>query len=171
MTIQQLEIQDFSKGLDLVSSLNNIEVGYTPNAKNFRIAEYGGIEKILGYKPLADLGVGVSGQDAVYFQKRDFSLKQLVVASMNKWQSVSSAGAVADIRTGLTTNTGTTFALIEDVLYGVDIFNVMHKWSGAGATAAVAGTPPKGAILGVWSNQMWVAKSSGSTLEIGRAHV
>jgi len=164
VTIQQLEIQDFSKGLDLVSSLNNIEVGYTPNAKNFRIAEYGGIEKILGYKPLADLGVGVSGQDAVYFQKRDFSLKQLVVASTNKWQSVSSAGAVADIRTGLTTNTGTTFALIEDVLYGVDIFNVMHKWSGAGATAAVAGTPPKGAILGVWSNQMWVAESSGSTL-------
>jgi hypothetical protein len=148
--------------------VNGIPAGFTPNAKNFRIKEYGGIEKILGYSAFADLGSGVDGHDLFYFQKKDASSKQLVCASSTKWQSISSSGTVADIRTGMNASLDTTFVMYEDVMYGLDPANDGAYWTGTSTatsmTPGVSTGPPRGIILGIWQNKMWVAKATAGVL-------
>lgn len=165
MTRQTLVMDQFGGGLDLFSSLNTIEPGFTPNAKNFRIAETGGIEKILGYSAFATAGTSLL--DLHYFQKKDASSKFLVGASATKWYSVSAAGTVTDIRTVVAAD-DTTFVAYEDKLYGLDPDNNIAYWPGTGSATAVAPgvntAPPKGIILGIWQNRMWTAEAASGAL-------
>lgn len=169
---QSVSQQGFSRGLDLVSSLSDIEPGFTPSAMNMRCSEWGGIEKILGYTAHADLGSGVSGHELFYYQHRDADPKFLVAASATKWQSIQADGTVADIRTtnsaggALTSVTDTTFVQYGDSVYGLDESNNMASWDGTTLTQHAVGVstgPPTGIILGIWSNRMWVA-DSGTTV-------
>lgn len=162
MTRQTVVIENFSGGLDLVSSLNTIPDGYTPNALNFRIAEYGGLEKILGYSAYATLGG--AAHELTRFKKRDGTYNKLVAALATSWQSVDSSGVVANIRTGLNSVTDTTFAVYEDKLYGLDLLNGLASWSGSALDTASFAAAPKGIILGVWQNQLYIATATAGAV-------
>lgn len=165
MARQSLLIEDFSGGLDLVSSINNIPPGFTPNAKNWRIAEYGGIEKVLGYSAFATLAA--DAHELAFYAQKDGSPKRLIAATATDWYAIDSAGTATDIHT-VTAATNTTFVTYEDKLYGLDVNNNLAVWTGSGsATAYAPGVntgPPKGIILGVWQNRMWVAKATSAVL-------
>jgi hypothetical protein len=158
------EIVDFQGGLDLVSALSNVPPSFSPNAKNFRVSEYGGIEKIRGCTAHATLSA--SAHDMRYYQKRDGSTQRLIVATATKWISVDNSGTSTDIRTGMTSTTESSFVVYEDSLYGLDPLNDLHSWSGTGSTSAVAGSPPRGIILGVWQNALWVAESTSGAVKM-----
>lgn len=165
MARQSLLIEDFSGGLDLVSSINNIPPGFTPNAKNWRIAEHGGIEKVLGYSAFATLAA--DAHELAFYAQKDGSPKRLIAATATDWYAIDSAGAVTDIHT-VTAASNTTFVTHEDKLYGLDVNNNIAVWTGSGsATAYAPGVntgPPQGIILGVWQNRMWVAKATSAVL-------
>jgi hypothetical protein len=134
---------------------------------NFRLADGPGIEKILGYGTLADLGSGVAGHDLTYFRATPSSTKYLVAASATKWHSITAGGTVADIRTGLTSTTNTTFTAYNGKLWGLDPLNILADWDGTTLTTHAVGVgtgPEKGIILGVWSNRLWVATASAGVL-------
>lgn len=160
MTSITQEIVNFSQGLDLVSSLDTMPPGYTPSAINFRIAQYGGIEKILGYSAFADLGT--SATDLYYFTTRDEATRFLIAATATKWKSVDEDGTVVDIRTGMSTETDSSFVMYEDLLYGLGSANALYKWTGTGSAAAVTGTnvPTGGILLGVWQNQLYYSPTA-----------
>jgi hypothetical protein len=159
---QSFTIEDFSGGLDLVSSLNAIQPGFTPGAKNFRVVETGGIEKVKGYSAFATVASAV---DLGFYAKKDGTTRRVIVASATKWQAVESDGTVTDIHTGMTAASDVTFALHDDKLYGLDVANNMAVWPGSGsATAYAPGVntgPNHGIILGIWDNRMWIAKATG----------
>lgn len=166
MALDVSYIDDFSGGLDLVSSLNTIRPSFTPNARNFRLAEYGGIEKVAGYSAFATLGA--AAHELVYYQQRDGSPKCLVAAESTAWQKVAADGVVTDIRTLMAATTETTFVQHEDFLYGLDRQNDLGRWDGATLTTHAPGVdtgPKRGIILGIWQNRMWVAPASGMRVE------
>ena len=171
MTRQHTELLNFSQGLDLVSSLDTMPPGYTPQAMNYRIAQYGGIEKILGYSTLADLGVGVAAVDLFYFSKRDNTSRFLIAGSSTLWQSVDSAGVVATIRSGMTAESDHSFVTYEDTLYGLGSANTLFKWTGAGLATLVVGTniPVSGVLLGVWQNQLYYSPTANPSRVIWSA--
>lgn len=159
-------ISDFSGGLDLVSSLNTIQPGFTPDARNFRLATYGGLEKTAGYSAFATLGA--AAHELVYYEQRDGSPKRLVAAQATAWQSVAADGTVADIRTAMVSVTETTFVQHEDYLYGLDRANNLGRWDGTTLTTYAPGVdsgPKLGIILGIWQNRMWVAPGTGMRVE------
>jgi hypothetical protein len=162
-----LYLDDFTGGLDLVSSLSTIPPSFTPNALNFRLSEYGSLEKVAGYQAFATLGG--NGHDLAYYEQRDGSPKRLVAALATSWQVIQPDGTVENLRTGLTTVSETTFVQHEDKLYGLDRENIMASWDGGSlsvttyTTGATTG-PKKGIILGVWQNRMWV--SPGKTMRV-----
>lgn len=162
---QSLLIEDFAGGLDLVSSINNIPPGFTPSARNFRIAEYGGIEKVLGYSAFAT--IAAEAHELAYYAQKDGSPKRLIAATATDWYAIDSAGSATDIHT-VTSASNTTFVTHEDKLYGLDVSNNIAVWTGSGsATSYSPGAnsgPPQGIILGVWQNRMWVAKATSGSL-------
>lgn len=161
MARQTLLLEDFSKGLDMVSSLNTIDSGFTPSAMNFRIKEQGGIEKVLGYSAFGT--VDAAAHELAYFETKDAATKRLITAQSTAWQSTNSAGTASNIRTGLNATTETTFTQYGDKIYGLDPFNIMASWDGTSLvtfTTGVTTGPPLGIILGIWSNRMWVAKAT-----------
>lgn len=165
---QSFAIGEFSKGLDLISSPNAIEPGYTPSAMNVRCCEYGGFEKILGYAAFADLGSGVAGHDVFYYETAAGGTERLVVASATKWQAIQSDGtSMTDMVTGLNSVTETTFVQYGDTLYGLSRSNNMRSSSNMTSTTehapGVDTGPPQGLILGIWSNRMWTT-SGGSVV-------
>lgn len=166
MAFETILIEDFSRGVDLVSSLNTIPPGFTPNARNFRLAEYGGIEKVQGYSAFATLGA--AAHELTYYEQRDGSPKCLVAAEATAWQKVASDGTVTDIRTSMTTTSETTFVQHEDFLYGLDRENNLGRWDGAALTTYVPGVdtgPKRGIILGVWGSRMWVSPGTSMRVE------
>lgn len=171
MSRSSLLLEDFSGGLDLVSSLSSIEPPYCTNAMNFRLAEgQAGVEKILGYAAFCDLGSGVAAHELYYFQFGSTPTRYLIAASATKLHWIDSAGTATDLITGRTSTaaTGATFASYADYLYCLDPVNDGVRWDGAGATdtwaPGVSTGPPRGIILGVWSNRIWVAKASSGSL-------
>lgn len=166
MAFSTTYIDSFEGGLDLVSSLNTIPPGFTPNARNMRLATYGGVEKVGGYSAFATLGA--AAHELVYYEQRDGSPKRLVAAEATAWQEIDSAGTVSNIRTSMTSTTETTFVQHEDYLYGLDRQNNLGRWDGTTLTTFAPGvdTGPKlGIILGIWSNRMWVAPATGMRVE------
>lgn len=161
MSFSTLQIQDFSRGLDLVSNLPTLQPGSTPNAKNFRILSSGGVDKILGYAAWGDLGTGNQAHDLFWYRQADASPNVLIAATATKWYSVSSSGTPTAIRTSLTTTTDTSFVAHDDVLYGCDGVNIMGSWTGSGSASThavgVDTGPPLGIILGIWQQRMYVA--------------
>jgi len=160
--MRQTQIFDnFSGGLDLVSSLQRVPEGFTPNAMNFRISEYGGLEKILGYEAFATADLAM--HDLFYFQKADGSSKRLIAASATKWHAIDSAGNETDIRTGMTSTTDTSFVATDDLVYGLDASNDLASWDGSTLTTYAVGVntgPPRGTILGIWNSRMYVAPAA-----------
>lgn len=165
-----LYLDDFSGGLDLVSSLSTIQPRFTPDARNFRISEYGSIDKVTGYEAFATLGG--NAHELAYYEQRDGSPKRLVAALATSWQHVQADGTVTNLRTGLTSVTETTFVQHEDKLYGLDRENIMASWDGSTVTTYATGAttgPKKGIILGVWQNRLWVAPGTGMRVEWSNA--
>lgn len=170
---QSLLIDQFGGGLDLVSSINNIPPGFTPNAKNWRIAEYGGIEKTLGYSAFASIPVvapatvAENAHELSFYAQKDGDPKRLVAATATKWYAIAADGAPTEIHT-VAAASNTTFVTHEDKLYGLDVANNIAVWTGSGAATAVApgvnAAPPQGIILGVWQNRMFVAKATSGAL-------
>lgn len=167
MAFDTLTVQQFGGGLDLVSSLNTIQPGFTPDAKNFRIAQYAnGIEKVEGYSAFATLGA--AAHELAYYEQRDGSPKFLVAAEATAWQKVAADGSVSNIRTSMSTTTETTFVQHEDYLYGLDRNNDLGRYDGTTLTTFAPGVntgPKRGIILGIWSNRMWVAPATGMRVE------
>lgn len=166
MARQSFTFEDFSGGLDFVSSLNNIPSGFTPNANNFRIAEYNGIEKVLGYSAFATLAA--DAHELAYYAQKDGDPKRLIAATATDWYAIEADGTPTDIHT-VTAATNTTFVTHEDKLYGLDTANNIAVWTGTGtATSYAPGAntgPPQGIILGIWQNRMWVAKTNSMRVE------
>jgi hypothetical protein len=162
---QSVLIEDFGGGLDLVSSLNNIPPGFTPNALNVRLAEYGGWEKTLGYSAFGTASDDL--HELAYYAQKDGSPKRLIGATATNWYEYDDEGTETSIHT-VTAATNTTFVTYEDKLYGLDVANNIAVWDGTGtATSYVPGVntgPPQGIILGIWQNRMWVAKAVGGQL-------
>ena len=165
MSVSAVTIDAFQGGLDLVSSLNAIQQGSCPSAMNMRIAEYGGVEKILGYSSFATLSE--AGSDMFEYKKRDGTYDRLIVSSATKVHSIDSTGVVSEINTGRTSEERTSFASYDDVLYFLGPQNVLKSWDGATLTSHATGAntgPNKGVILGVWQNRMFVAKATSGVL-------
>lgn len=158
---QYLQFDRFGGGLDLVSSINNVPDDYSPGAMNFRVSEYGGIEKVQGYTAFATLDDDT--HDLFYYEQSDGSPKVIVSASPDKWQTITNAAVVTDIRTSMTTTTDTTFVSYADVLYGLDAANNMASWDGATLNTHAPGVntgPPRGIILGIFDERMYVAPAA-----------
>lgn len=159
MAWDSLTLREFAGGLDLVSSLSEIPEGFTPNAKNFRIAEYGGIEKVKGYSAFAT--VPASSHDMGLYAQADGDPKRLVCAVATGVYAVDASGNATQILSTWTAAADTTFALHEDRLYALDAANDIAVWTGTGSMTkyapGVALGPPHGTILGIWQNRMWVA--------------
>lgn len=164
-------IEDFSGGLDLVSSLNAIPPGFTPSAMNMRIVETGGVEKVRGY---SDFSTSSAGQvvDLFMYGHKDGSNKYLMAATDTTILAIDSAGASAAIDASLTSASDVSFALHDDTLYVLDVANDILTWDGASTSPGSMNTyapgvntgPNKGIILGIWDNRMWIAKAtSGET--------
>lgn len=165
MPRQTLLLEDFSGGLDLVSTLNTLPPTFSPNAMNMRLPETGGVEKVLGYSAFATLAA--NGHEFHYFETKDAGTKRFVTAQPTAWQSITSAGTVANIRTGMTTTTQTTFVNYGDKVYGLDPQNIMASWDGTTLNTHADGIntgPPKGIILGIWNDQMWVATATSGAI-------
>lgn len=164
--MDSVRFSDFSGGLDLVSSLSAIPPNFTPDAKNFRLSEYGSVEKVAGYEAFATLGG--NAHELAYYEQRDGSPKRLIAALATSWQHVQSDGTVTNLRTSMTSVTETTFVQHEDKIYGLDRENIMASWDGTTLTTYAVGTttgPKKGIILGVWQNRLWTAPGTGMRVE------
>jgi hypothetical protein len=168
MSRQSFVLENFSGGLDLVSSLNDIKPGFTPHAKNFRISEYGGIEKVRGYSAFATLGS--SAHDLTVYANADGSTRLLVAAVPTGLISVDSGGTATTRLNTWAAASNTSFAMHADKLYALDTANNIAVWDGAAASATTyapgANTgPPQGIILGIWEGRMWVAKTDSMRVE------
>lgn len=155
-----LGARDFSRGLDLRSSLVDIQPGFTPNARNFQLNEAGGIEKVLGYSALTTLAS--VAHSLFSFRKSDASFENLVAVCDNgDIYGITSAGTATKLNSaGRSACTRATFAVRADVLYIADGVNALTSWSGSGNTATVSGSPPLGQILGTWNDVLWLATTT-----------
>lgn len=154
-------LRDFSRGLDLASAIDEVRPGFTPNASNAVINELGGVEKVLGYSALATLTE--AGKKLIAYEKSDGSYKRIVSYGSTKWETVTGAGVVASIRTGMTASSQPSWVVFQDALYGMDDNNILGKWDGSSLTTFATGVgtgPNKGRILGVWNGRLYVVPAT-----------
>ena len=148
-SIQELQLFDFSGGLNLRDAPSEMQDNEAPSLNNVTLDNKGAIVKRLGYT-LVDSGTGTTNQN-VYF-----------------WPS----GGRLILKTGtnLYELTGSTLSLIHtfsndshvDFADFLSLLVVIHEadgvltWTGAGALSAVANSP-NGLTIEAWQNALWCA--------------
>ncbi len=174
MALESLTLRNFAGGLDLRSSIPNVDIGYTPDCNNFEITEKGGLVKVLGFSNFATASEDL--ERIIPYQKGDGSSKVLIGVSKNKVFTYNAAGIETTIHTWPSANDGDiSFAFYKDEVYIADGTNDMISWDGSTITSYPRGSsptysgPPVGHILGIWNSRMYFCPSSDKMrVEISR---
>lgn len=183
-----VRFDNFAGGLDLATSLQDLEDGYTQFAENFRAggaslvgalrdewtSSPSNVSAIDFTTGVGSVGYWANLLDGFAAVKGDGTLLGLIVARQGAWEKLTLANAntiVGTTRTAIRSGMSTgsemipSFAMHNNKLYGLDPLNNIGVWDGTTLTTAAPGVntgPPKGIILGIWAARMWVAVANGS---------
>lgn len=171
---KELQISDFSGGLNTKTTSSNLEMNQAADLQNINLLPSGGFSSRNGNSvfnssamvssstPIAGLG---------YFRKSDATDALVAVASTKFFTSSSLTGTMADATGTLTITAGQnniwTFSLMNNLIIGVGgAPDAPFTWNGAGNGAVLAGSPPNGNFGFMANNYFFIGNTTSNASRI-----
>lgn len=157
---RDFSIQMGKDGLNFRDQPTAVQLTELVDGMNWRLDERGALVKRLGFDFYKTGGGAVNQTSSpiteLFCYRKSGSTPVIVAATDNGHvQTSPEDGVWTDIRTGLTAGIRYNFAQLNDVLYTNNATDGLQKWDGTTWTAIGAG--PKGTMMTVWRNRLWVA--------------
>jgi hypothetical protein len=162
-----IRLPSFEGGLNLRDAPTELAFNESPNLMNVQVDERGGITKRLGYGKWNASAAANLFTEAYYSRVGDKLL--FYSAADGKLYSDPGTGVLTARRTW---TTGSQISIIDFAgkIYAIHPTDGLYSSSDLGVTwvlvTATSGTVPKGDLLAVWQNKLWVSGDPNATTTI-----